>query len=102
MKTIWETSPIHRTSIEAVCCVKSTEKTVWIEKVRFRIFGEETKDVIRQSRIGQYYQYHETWDLAHAHLLRVADSELDEMKAQYDAALAYVEKVKSLSKPDGV
>ena len=101
MKTIWMTSLIHKALIQAVRCVKSTEKTVWVEEVKFKILGKDEMAVVSHSRKGQYEQYHDTWDLAHSYLVSVAVDKLDLMRFRYDAALAYSEEVNNLRKPDG-
>jgi len=90
----WRTGWRHE--IERVECTKETAKCVWrLEEY----FG--TKRESRSDKMGAGWQYHDSWDDAHAYLTKQAEAKLIGARRTLETAQAFAGNVKGLRKPQG-
>lgn len=88
----WRTG--WRTDIERVECTKETAKCVWhLEDY----FGKKRES--RRDKMGQGWQYHDSWEAAHAYLTQQAEQKLVAARRQLELAQAFAGNVKGLRRP---
>jgi hypothetical protein len=54
----------------------------------------------REAKISQFDHYHDTWDLAHADLLDIAEKDVMRARRNLETAKAFYGNVKGMRKPD--
>ena len=91
--TKYKTEKCYPTKITPVECERETDKCVFV----IGIYGR--KEASKASKAGEYDQYHDSWEVAHAHLLGKAKSCLASHKKRVDTARSELETVKALKAP---
>jgi hypothetical protein len=88
----WRTGWRH--DIERVECSKETAKCVW----HIEACGKKHIES-RHDKMGSGWQYHDSWDLAHAYLTKLAEQKLFSSRRTLELAQAFAGNVKGLRKP---
>lgn len=88
----WRTGWRHE--IERMECTRETAKCVW----RLDDFMG-TKRESRREKMGTRWQYHDSWDAAHAYLTQQAEQKLVSARRQLELAQAVAGNVKGMRRP---
>ena len=100
MLTKWKTSRYYHAKIERVECTRETDKAVWVLEHPWTLEGL-TKTPIERRRAKQSDSdnYHDTWEDAHAYLLKMAEYSLARARVRLADAQGALGNVKGLRKP---
>jgi hypothetical protein len=93
----FKTSAIN-SKIERVECLRETGQSVFLVSSGFmaRKSGER-----RAAKHSEWEQYHDTWEAAHAYLLRQAQDEVDACRRRLEGANGRLGQIKGMKKPSG-
>jgi hypothetical protein len=89
----YKTDRYAPTKIEVVEVLRETEKTVYRASV---CIG---RPEYREAKKTEYHQYHDTWEAAHAHLLKRATTVLENARAGLALAQGTLGNVKGMKPP---
>ena len=95
METWYKAGDYARNLIEPATVVKSTDKTVLIR-------AKSWNDRVYESRraiVSGSHCFFRTWEEARAHLLAKAESEVDSLRRQLEAANGKLGNVRGMKKP---
>lgn len=80
-----------RDVIERTECSRETEQSIWIA---LKGGGES-----RQAKVSGRTHFHDTWELARAHLLKVAEGEVVHTRRMLELANAKLGNIKGMKPP---
>lgn len=93
-QTMYYANTTGTPSITEANIEKKTGSYVWIKW--------SVSKVHRVARLGDYFGYFDTWELAHEFLLKDAETYVSEAVRRLDQANNSLDKVKGMEKPGGV
>ena len=77
--------------IEAIEVLRETEKQV------VRLVGKTER---RESKVCDWYMWHDTWEDAHAFLIAEAENEINSLRLQLDQAKGTLGQIKGMKPSD--
>jgi hypothetical protein len=86
--TGWLDSGIRRVEV-----VRETEASVWVVR---NGLARSQKTERREAKRGEYAQYHDTWEAAHAHLVKKAESEVKAARLQLEKVNGKLGNIKGM------
>jgi hypothetical protein len=95
MVTRYRTSK-HATEIQPREVIKETKNTVTFQLG----MGDGTFRNYRENRIADWQRWHNTWEDAHAFLLKRAEDAVVSLRRQLERANNELDNIKGLKKPD--
>ncbi len=94
----WRTS--WSGEIRRIECVRETDQYIWyVTDLYNSNRGQPLKKPCREKKTADRQQYHNTWEEAHAYLLKSARDSIERATSRLRTAEAYYEQVWSMKKP---
>ena len=89
---MFKTGGFSKNVIESVEVVKCTPK-----KVYFNVMDWNNKPSLRSElKVAEYHQWHDSWDAAHAYLIKEANGRLESAKRQVDICRSRLQTIQAL------
>lgn len=101
----WETSKYLPGVITEVKAVQESAKSVWVEKPEHILGpnGWQSKIVVKKRpRLGEYEQYHDSWEVAKAFLVKASDEAVETLREDYEFAVDLNRKIHALQPPSAL
>lgn len=82
--------------IERIECLRETAQSVFVKDtgIMANKSGER-----RESKSCDWYQYHDSWDAAHAHLIAQAEADVSNLRDRLESAKGKLGNVKGMKPP---